>query len=214
MNKYTNEMIEFLKEVTPQKTYKEITELFNKKFNLDVTAEKIKSLLSRKKIYTGTKGCLYKKGKVPWNKGKNGYMGANRTSFKKGHKPKNWRPVGSERVDKDGYTLIKIAEPRSWCLKHRLIWEEHHKMKVPLGQAIIFGDGDKTNFSIENLICVSRKELRVLNKFGLIKNDAELTKTGLNVAKIRIKLAELRKEKKSEYKRIKSRSKKIRISWV
>ena len=69
-------------------------------------------------------------------------------------------------------------------------------MKVPFGQAIIFGDGDKTNFSIENLICVSRKELRVLNKFGLIKNDVELTKTGLNVAKIRIKLAELRREKK------------------
>lgn len=196
MNKYTNEMIEFLKEVAPQKTYKEITELFNKKFNLNVTAEKIKSLLSRKKICTGTKGCLHKKGSIPWNKGKKGYMGANRTSFKKGHKPKNWRPVGSERVDKDGYTLIKIAEPRSWYLKHRLIWEEHYKMKVPFGQAIIFGDGDKTNFSIENLICVSRKELRVLNKFGLIKNDAELTKTGLNVAKIRIKLAELRKEKK------------------
>ena len=108
MKKYTDEMIEFLKEVTPQKTYKEITELFNKKFNLDVTAEKMKSLLNRKKIYTGTRGCLYKKGKVPWNKGKKGYMGANKTSFKKGHKPKNWRTVGSERIDTEGYTLIKI----------------------------------------------------------------------------------------------------------
>ena len=196
MNKYTNEMIEFLKEVTSGKTYKEITEIFNKKFNLNVTAEKIKSLLSRKKICTGTKGCLYKKGSVPWNKGKKGYMGANRTSFKKGHKPKNWRPVGSERVDTEGYTLIKIAEPRKWVLKHRIIWEEHYKMKVPFGQAIIFGDGDKTNFNIENLICVSRKELRVLNKCSLIKNEAELTKTGLNIAKIRIKLSESRREKK------------------
>lgn len=83
MKKYTDEMIEFLKEVTPQKTYKEITELFNKKFNLDVTAEKMKSLLSRKKICTGTRGCLYKKGSVPWNKRVYGYMGANKTSFKK-----------------------------------------------------------------------------------------------------------------------------------
>lgn len=194
--KYTAEMIEFLREVTSGKTYKEITEIFNKKFNLNVTAEKIKSLLSRKKICTGTKGCLYKKGSIPWNKGKKGYMGANRTSFKKGHKPKNWRPVGSERVDKDGYTLIKIAEPRKWALKHRIIWEEHYKKKVPRGSAIIFADGDKSNFNIENLVCVSRKELRVLNKCSLIKNEAELTKTGLNIAKIRIKLAELRKEKK------------------
>jgi len=100
MKKYTDEMIEFLKEVTPQKTYKEITELFNKKFNLDVTAEIIKGLLSRKKIKTGTLG-FFKKGSVPWNKGKKGYMGANKTSFKKGNIPANWKPVGSERMDSE-----------------------------------------------------------------------------------------------------------------
>lgn len=120
MKKYTDEMIEFLKEVTPGKTYKEITELFNIKFNLGVTTEIIKSLLSRKKIHTGTRGCLYKKGSIPWNKGKKGYMGANRTSFKKGNRPKNWKPVGSERLI-DGYTFIKIADPRKWVLKHRII---------------------------------------------------------------------------------------------
>lgn len=200
MKKYTDEMIEFLKEVAPQKTYKEITKLFNKKFNLDVTAEIIKSLLSRKKIYTETRGCLYKKGSIPWNKGKKGYMGANKTSFKKGHKPKNWRPIGSERVDAEGYTLIKVSNEgckhKMWALKHRIVWEQHHKKKIPRGSVIIFADGDKSNLSIENLICVTRNELKVLNKCGLIKNDVELTKTGLNIAKIRIKLAELRKEKK------------------
>ena len=196
MKKYTDEMIEFLREVTSGKTYKEITELFNKKFNLDVTAEKIKSLLSRKKINTGTRGCLYKKDSVPWNKGKKGYMGANRTSFKKGHKPKNWRTVGSERIDTEGYTLIKIAEPKKWAFKHRIVWEHHYKKKIPRGSVIIFADGDKSNLSIENLICVTRNELKVLNKCRLISSVPELTKTGLNIAKIRIKLAELRKEKK------------------
>ena len=200
MKKYTDEMIEFLKEVTPQKTYKEITELFNKKFNLDVTAEIIKSLLSRKKIHTGTGGCLYKKGSIPWNKGKKGYMGANRTSFKKGSKPKNWRPVGSERVDAEGYTLIKVSNEgikhKMWAFKHRIVWEQHHKKKIPKGSVIIFADGNKSNLNIENLICVTRNELKVLNKCRLISSVPELTKTGLNIAKIRIKLAELRKEKK------------------
>ena len=195
MKKYTDEMIEFLREVTPQKTYKEITELFNNKFNLDTTVETMKGLLSRKKIHTGTLG-QFKKGSVPWNKGVYGYMGANRTSFKPGNIPANWKPVGSERIDTEGYTLIKIAEPRKWALKHRIIWEEHYKKKIPRGSVIIFADGDKSNLSIENLICVTRNELKVLNKCGLIKNDVELTKTGLNIAKIRIKLAELRKEKK------------------
>lgn len=193
--KYTNEMIDFLKETAPGKTYAEITDLFNKKYGLGVSVILMKSLLNRKKIKTGTFG-FFKKGSIPWNKGKKGYMGANRTSFKKGHKPKNWKPIRSERIDTEGYTLIKIAEPRKWALKHRIIWEEYHKKKIPRGSVIIFADGDKSNLSIENLICITREELKVLNKCGLIKNDAELTKTGLNIAKIRIKLAELRKEKK------------------
>ena len=195
MKKYTDEMIEFLKEVTPQKTYKEITELFNKKVNLDVTAEIIKGLVRRKKIKTRTLG-FFKKGSVPWNKGKKGYMGANKTSFKKGNIPANWKPVGSERIDKEGYTLVKIAEPKKWTLKHRIVWEQHYKKKIPRGSVIIFADGNKSNLSIENLICVTREELKILNKCRLISSVPELTKTGLNIAKIRIKLAELRKEKK------------------
>ena len=200
MKKYTDEMIEFLREVAKGKTYAEITELFNKKFDLKVDTKRIKSLLSRKKIHTETGGCLYKKGSIPWNKGKKGFMGANRTSFKKGHRPKSWRPIGSERVDRDGYTLIKISNEggmwKRWALKHRVVWEEHYKMKVPKSYVIIFADGDKTNLNIDNLICVTRNELRVLNQHRLISSVPELTKTGLNVAKIRIKLAELRKEKK------------------
>lgn len=199
MNKYTDEMIEFLREVAKGKTYVEIVKIFNKRYDLEMTVKKMKSLLSRKKIRTETTGC-FRKGAIPWNKGKKGYMGANRTSFKKGHKPKNWRPVGSERIDKDGYALIKISNEggmwKRWALKHRVVWEEHYKMKVPKGSVIIFADGDKTNLSIENLICVSRNELRVLNQCGLISSVPELTKTGLNVAKIRIKLTELKKERK------------------
>ena len=199
MNKYTDEMIEFLREVTPGKTYKETTELFNRKFDLEITVGKMKSLLSRKKIHTGTLGYL-KKGSIPWNKGKKGCMGANRTSFKKGHRPKSWKPVGSERVDKDGYTLIKISNEggmwKRWALKHRVVWEEHYKMKVPKESVIIFADGNKSNLSVDNLICVTRNELRVLNQCRLIRSVPELTKTGLNIAKIRIKLAEIRKERK------------------
>lgn len=37
----------------------------------------------------------FKKGQVPWNKGKTGYMGANKTSFKKGHLPPNTREMYS-----------------------------------------------------------------------------------------------------------------------
>ena len=199
MKKYTDEIINFLREIAPGKTYKEIVEIFNKKYDLDMTVDKLSSLLSRKKINTGTIG-RFKKGFIPWNKGKKGYMGANKTSFKKSNKPKNWRPVGSERIDNEGYTLIKVSNEgckhKMWALKHRVVWEEYHKKKIPRGSVIIFADGDRSNLNVDNLICVTREELKVLNQCRLISSVPELTKTGLNVAKIKIKLAELRKEKK------------------
>ena len=88
MKKYTDDIINFLREIAPGKTYKEIVEIFNKKYDLEMTVKKLSSLLGRKKIKTGTTGC-FRKGFIPWNKGKKGYMGANKTSFKKGNKPKN-----------------------------------------------------------------------------------------------------------------------------
>lgn len=199
MKKYTDDIINFLREIAPGKTYKEIVEIFNKKYDLDMTVDKLSSLLSRKKINTGTLG-QFKKGFIPWNKGKKGYMGANRTSFKKGSKPKNWKPVSSERINTEGYTVIKVSnegdKQKRWNLKHRVVWEQYHKKKIPKGSVIIFADGDKNNLNIENLICVTRNELKVLNKCRLISSVPELTKTGLNIAKIKIKLAEIRKEKK------------------
>ena len=164
-----------------------------------MTTKKLSSLLGRKKIKTGTTGC-FRKGFIPWNKGKKGYMGANKTSFKKGNKPKNWRAVGSERINDEGYTLIKVSNKggmwKRWALKHRVVWEQHHKKKIPKGSVIIFVDGNKDNLSIDNLLCVTRNELKVLNRCRLISSVPELTKAGLNVAKLKIKLAELRKEKK------------------
>ena len=199
MKKYTDDIINFLREIAPGKTYKEIVEIFNKKYDLEMTIKKLSSLLGRKKIKTGTTGC-FRKGFIPWNKGKKGYMGANKTSFKKGNKPKNWRPVGSERINDEGYILIKVSNEggmlKRWALKHRVVWEQHHKKRIPKGSVIIFADGNKNNLSIDNLLCVTREELKVLNRCRLISSVPELTKTGLNVAKLKIKLAELRKEKK------------------
>ena len=136
----------------------------------------------------------FKKGFIPWNKGmKTGLKPTN--GFKKGNRPWHTRELYSERLDKDGYTIIKIAEPNKWVRKHRWIYEQKFGA-IPENCVILFADGDKTNLNTDNLICVTRNELKVLNKCRLISSVPELTKTGLNIAKIRIKLAELRKEKK------------------
>lgn len=136
----------------------------------------------------------FKKGFTPWNKGiKTGLKPAN--GFKKGNVPWCTRELYSERFDKDGYILIKIAEPNKWVRKHRWVYEQEYGA-IPANSVIIFADGNKNNLSIDNLLCVTREELKVLNRCRLISSVPELTKTGLNIAKIRIKLAELKKEKK------------------
>ena len=106
-----------------------------------------------------------------------------------------YKPVGSERINIEGYTEVKVANPNKWRLKHRVIWEQHNG-EIPKGCAIIFADGDKSNLDIDNLLLVSRQQLLVLNRNNLISEDKEITKTGINIANIMIKLSEIEKDNK------------------
>ena len=107
-------------------------------------------------------------------------------------------PVGTERTNTDGYVEIKIADPNKWKGKHRIIWEETHG-PIPKGHVVIFADGNRRNFDPDNLLLVSRAQLARMNQTHLIKNDAELTKTGVIVADVLSKIGERkRKGKRSE----------------
>lgn len=133
----------------------------------------------------------FKKGFTPWNKGiKTGLKPAN--GFKKGFTPWHAKELYSERLDKDGYILIKIAKPNKWVRKHRWLYEQEYGT-IPENSVIIFLDSDKTNLNVDNLICVTRNELKVLNQCRLISSVPELTKIGLNIVKLKTKLYELRK---------------------
>lgn len=106
------------------------------------------------------------------------------TWFKKGSKPKNTLKVGSTRITKDGYKEIKIAEPNKWKLYQRYLYEKAHDEELTSNDLIIFADGDKSNFDIDNLVKVSRANLLYLNNKNLIFDDADLTKTGVNISKV------------------------------
>ena len=120
------------------------------------------------------------------------------TQFKKGQAPINHRPVGSERINVYGYIEIKIKEPSTWALKHRVIWEQQNG-HIPKGHVIIFLDCDKSNLNIENLAMIQQAQLTMLNKFDLIKTDPELTKTSINLASLILKThSRIKKRSKDE----------------
>ena len=152
-----------------------------------MTIGQIKAAIGRYKLNTGFNG-QFQKGNIPANKGTKGLSRANKTSFKKGCRPSNYREVGSERVTKDGYIEIKVG-PKEWKFKHQVIWEKYNG-NIPRGHVVIFGDGNKENLDINNLILVTRKQLFILNRHALIKNDIELTKVAVNIAKVQEKINE------------------------
>jgi hypothetical protein len=171
-----------------QLTAKDLASLFTQRFGISRTDKHIKGFLANNKIKTGKTG-RFKKGNVPYNTGTKGLKKGSSTSFRHGNRPHNWKPVGSERVSKDGYIEVKIAEPHKWKAKHVLIWERGNG-PVPKGCAIIFGDRDTRNFSPGNLIKVTRSELLFLNRKRLLQRDADLTRAAVNVAKVAVKIYE------------------------
>ena len=181
-HKWTNEEKEYLESIVKNNSYKEITKKMNDRFNCDFSEGQIKGAITRNKLVTG-RDVHFKKGSIPWNKGLS-YMPNNKeTRFQKGNIPHGHREVGEERIDKYGYVQIKVAEPNKWDLKHRVIYKEHYG-EIPDGYNIIFADGNKMNFDIDNLIAVSKSEMLILNNNNLRFEDKELTKVGVNIAKV------------------------------
>ncbi|WP_371374439.1 HNH endonuclease signature motif containing protein [Sporomusa aerivorans] len=199
--KYTAEQIAYIAANIEGRSYPELTDMFNQQFGLEIKAKAMISLAFRHglrnerdcRFNTGYEPTQFKKGHVPHNKGKKGNGGWEPTQFTKGHKPWNYRPVGSERTNADGYVEIKIADPRTWKGKHILLWEAAHG-PVPKGYVLIFADGNQQNVTLENLLLISRRELAVMNKRGLIANDAELTKAGVVIADIYLKIGERKRK--------------------
>ena len=155
---------------------KEMTELFNlQHFGQPITIAQMKGICS--------KGC--EKG---W--------------FKPDHRPVNYMPIGSERINADGYVEVKVSNTkkpvqRRWRAKHLVIWEKAHG-KLPKHHVVIFADRNNRNFALDNLLLVSRPELVVMNRLGLISPHKNLTKTGKVVADLKLAIRKRGAKKKTK----------------
>jgi hypothetical protein len=116
--------------------------------------------------------CRFPKGHQPWNKGTRFVAGGRsvETRFKPGTRQgvavKLWKPVGTERVSKDGYLERKVNDDlplqRRWRAVHLIVWEAANG-PLPKGHAITFRNKDKSDIRLENLELVTRKELLARN---------------------------------------------------
>lgn len=206
MIKFTPDIAEFIKSNVKGTPNRVLCEMVNKEFNTDFTIIQIKNFKNRNNLSSGLNG-YFKKGHVTHNKGKKrsewmseeGKANSRKTCFKKGNHSfnnanHNQKEIGSERIDKkDGYVYVKVDEHNKRKLKHRYIYEKHYGA-IPKGYVCIFLDGDKRNFDIDNLGLISRNENKIMNEKRLRYDSSEATKSGINVAKLIVKIQERKKK--------------------
>lgn len=194
--------------------HKEMADRLNELFGTSYTQQQINSFYCNHKLNSGRTG-RFEKGSVPANKGKkwDEFMSpeaqarSRATCYKKGNLPSDTKPIGWERIDRDGYTYVKVCmrPSRTNCndnfvAKHRLLWERAHG-PIPPDHVVIFKDGDKQNFALENLQCVPRATVAVMNKRGLFSTDPALTESGVYVAEVLQGLTAAKKKMKGARKK-------------
>jgi hypothetical protein len=136
----------------------------------DVSQNNLLALRKRKGWKTGRTG-QFVAGTAPPNKGKpHPTRGRSaETQFKKGSLPHNTQHLGHERINRDGYVEISVAETnphtgfeRRYVHKHRWLWEQANG-PVPAGHALKCLDGDKQNTDPSNWEAIHRGILARLN---------------------------------------------------
>jgi len=171
-----------------------MTDLFNARFGTDLSLNQITAYTKNHHLANGL-DTRFKPGAPTAYQCPKGRRLSESTEFKKGNRPWNYLPVGSERITTEGYVDVKIADPNKWKQKHHLIWEAVNG-PIPKGHLVIFGDGNKLNVTLDNLILITLAQNARLNGYKLRQTDAELTKTAIIIVDLNAKIVQRKKGKR------------------
>jgi hypothetical protein len=182
---YTLEMIDTLKELTlKHKGIDTITNLFNKKFNTNLSPRKINRAMFLRNI-------KYKITHTGKQLGSEFVHKKNGTLFK---------------ISNDG------GKRDNWVIKHRYLYEQAHGT-IPKNYRVIFLDKNNQNFELDNLELVSRIESILLKKYGFHTNNKEVTKAGLAIVRHRLAILRAMTEGMDEKEKITAMRKLHKKEW-
>lgn len=199
---------DFLRSYVPGHTEGEIIGAFRERFGVTLTNAQVGNAKSRLGLKSGTTGGRFQPGHTPANKGKTwDELGIpeearermRKTQYKAGNLPWTTREVGEERVTKDGYIEVHVAQHRrerandQWVLKQRLVWEQANGRRLRPGEVVLFADGDKRNFDPENLVAVTNAENIGLYRIGRPYADRETLENALKIVHLNRAISEAEK---------------------
>lgn len=156
----TDEQKLFIEEYYPHHSVKDTVRAFNEKFSTDKKRYTMLNYARRHGLVVDEE-IVTKSKRYPHRKG--------------GDSEKAEREIGDVRFD-GRYWLVKTES--GWKPCHRAVWEKHHG-KVKKGHAVIFLDGDESNYSIDNLEEVPMSYLGMLELNGLRSKHPILTEAGI-----------------------------------
>lgn len=148
----------------------------------------------------------FKKGNIPWNKGKKGCWTKEALNkikaAQKGRTCWKARPIGAERVHR-GLIEVKVCNSKNrnigWRLKHHVIYEKYNPgVKIEHPNKVIFIDGNNRNFDINNLALVTLREQLILKQLGKPTSQEE-GRALLNMARLQAEI--INKIGEKEYRR-------------
>lgn len=213
---YSKEQIQWMRDNAYGHTHKELAELFNEEFGTNLTMQQIRRALQKRKILSGMYHksdmtdemieFIYNNCKGITNqelaKRLNEKFGTNYNA-KKMQNFKHHRGLKAgihccgdvnkrmelmtETIDSRGYTWIKLGE-YNWVRKSRYLYEKYIG-EIPKDYVIVFKDGNRQNFDLNNLMLADKKMLSQIS--ALMTDDAEINETIILNAKLKIKVREL-----------------------
>jgi hypothetical protein len=158
-SKYTRSQIDWLEENAPNMYCSELKEKFNAHFGTNRTLGSIR-------------------------------MQCNRKGF--ALKPRCNLPAGTEiaysnngQHDEIRVKVCRHAKQKTaWQLKQEVVWEQHNQAKLPGEWLVVFLNGDKTDFSKENLYAVSRRVHAIMAASRWYSKCPELTFVCIKIAEL------------------------------
>jgi hypothetical protein len=180
---WSPEDVAFIAEAYRHVDVESVTALYNRESGRAVTVNQVRAALKNRRIRSGRDG-RFRPGHTEYY---DGPRQPNSGQFKKGrpaHEARNYLPIGSLRFTRDGYMERKVTDDpsivpaRRWVAEHRLVWEAAHG-PIPDGCVVVFLDGDPHNITLNNLRCVHRGVLGMMNKRGLSDTRGEARKAAI-----------------------------------
>lgn len=198
---------EFLRGIIPGHGEREIAGAFESEFGIRLTRAQVKNAKTRLGVRSGTHGGRFEPGQEAWNRGRpqaewmspEGAERCRATQFAAGQLPHNARglPVGSERVSKDGYVEVKVADRPSgegpahdnWRPKAHLVWERANGRALGPDEVVAFADGDRQNLDPGNLVAMTRAEHNLIVSRGIPYADRGTCETAVAIARVKMAAA-------------------------